>query len=263
MSHSFISWLYGKGEPLSPILFEFAEGHSLFKGASTVHKFGYNDTIGATEETIWSQGGLYVFPSIASSMNVSSDVSTDTSAGVGARSVVIQGLNADYDEVNETVTLNGLTEVATTNEFFRINRMYTETAGSADRNEGNIYIGLGGPSSGVPTTVYGKIDYTENQTLQAIYTVPRNNVAYITHYSASVGKGGQAVTVKLRATEGNTSILRTRDKFQLLQGNLPSPQIPPTTMVANSDMMFTGASASGSNDVTVSIHIIKLPHDWK
>ena len=93
-------------------------------------KFGNNPTVGDSTETIWSQGGLYSYLSAATVLKVSSSSANDTSAGTGARTVQLYGLDADYNEINEAVTLNGQTAVNTTNEFLRINRMIVRSAGT-------------------------------------------------------------------------------------------------------------------------------------
>ena len=87
-----------------------------------VYKFGQNAVVGNSMETIWQQGGLYSYPPSASTMTVSSSDVNDTSAGTGARTVLISGLNASYNEASETIILNGQTAVTTVNTYIRMNR---------------------------------------------------------------------------------------------------------------------------------------------
>ena len=72
-----------------------------------IHKFGYNPSIGTSDETVWSEGGLYVYPTSASTMYISSSSTADTAAGTGARTATVSGLDANFDEISETVSLNG------------------------------------------------------------------------------------------------------------------------------------------------------------
>jgi hypothetical protein len=81
-------------------------------------------------ETIWAEGGLYSYLTAATVLKVSSSSVNDTSAGTGARTVELSGLDADYNEISELVTLNGQTPVNTTKLFLRINRMVVRSAGS-------------------------------------------------------------------------------------------------------------------------------------
>jgi len=110
-------------------------------GHSIVHKFGQNNDIGTAKETVWDVGGLYSYLTSATALKVSSDDANDTSDGTGARTVQIYGLNSDYDEIDETITLNGQTAVNTTKLYLRIYRMVVKTAGSGDEAAGNIFAG--------------------------------------------------------------------------------------------------------------------------
>ena len=113
-------------------------------------KFGFNPDVDDSLETVWAQGGLYSYLASASVLKVSSSSTSDTSAGTGARTVELFGLDANYDEISETITLNGQTAVNTTNEFLRINRMVVKSAGTGGQNAGVIYAGTGTVTTGVP-----------------------------------------------------------------------------------------------------------------
>jgi hypothetical protein len=145
----------------------------------TLFKFGSNPVVDAALETVWSQGGIYVYPSAASVMKVSSSSNNDTALGTGARTVTVSGLDANYNELSEVVTLNGQTEVLTTNSFIRVFRSFVNTAGSGDTAAGDIYVGVGVVTAGVPATVYAKIPLGANQTLMTVWTVPAGYTAYI------------------------------------------------------------------------------------
>lgn len=141
-----------------------------------VWKFGANQSVGTTFETVWAQGGLYNYLSSAGVVNVSSSSTADTSAGTGARTVLVSGLDSNWDEATETITMTGQTLAPTTKTFIRVFRVQVITAGSGGANAGDIYVSTGTATVGVPDTatlIYAKIDAGDNQTLQAVYTVPR------------------------------------------------------------------------------------------
>jgi len=108
---------FGTSEP-----FELQAARSQISFHKTLFKYGYNPNIINVDETIWDGGGIYAYPAAAAIMYVSSSSANDTSAGTGARTVLVSGLDANYNEVEETVTLNGQTQVATTTEFLRVFR---------------------------------------------------------------------------------------------------------------------------------------------
>jgi hypothetical protein len=145
----------------------------------TLFKFGSNPVVDSSLETVWSQGGIYAYPTVSSVMKVSSSSSNDAGSGTGAQTVLVSGLDANYNEISETVVLNGQTEVLTTSSFIRVFRAFVVTAGSGATAAGNIYVGTGTVTSGVPATIYAKIPVGANQTLMAVWTVPAGYTAYV------------------------------------------------------------------------------------
>lgn len=169
-----------------PFELQISRGHVSYH--EPLFKFGANADIDSSNETVWDHGGLYSYPSSASTVFVSSSSTNDAAAGTGARTVVVVGLDADYNEITETVSLNGQTQVETTASFLRVYRAFVDSAGSGGTAAGDIYIATTGASSGVPTgTVYAKITLGENQTLMAVYTVPAGYTLYVTKGNISSG----------------------------------------------------------------------------
>ena len=160
--------------------FELQVSRGQIQGHKTLFKFGNNSDINGSLETIWSHGGLYVYPAAATAMKVSSSSANDDASGTGARTVVVSGLDQNYNEASETVELDGQTEVLTTTTFIRVFRAYVATAGSGGTAAGTIYVGTGTVTAGVPATVYAEIALGENQTTMALWTVPAGYTLYIT-----------------------------------------------------------------------------------
>jgi hypothetical protein len=152
-------------------------------------QFGINATVGTSNETIWIGSSLYTFPAAASILKVSSSSANDAAAGTGARTIQIEGLNAAYEPVVETVILNGQTEVNTTNSYLRVNKMIVLTAGSGGTSVGNIYAGTGTVTAGVPAVVVNQTGILSNESESAFYTVPAGFTAYITRWTLSSGNG--------------------------------------------------------------------------
>jgi len=157
-------------------------------GTSYIEKFGMNADVDSNKETIWDGGGIYSYISTAETVAVTSTLGTDSAAGTGARTVEIQGLDADYNVVLETLTVGGSTS---TTEFIRIFRAKVVTAGSNGINEGTISI-----TSSDTSTVLAQIgvDGTgsnaagRGQTFMALYTVPAGKTAYLTQWTVGAGK---------------------------------------------------------------------------
>lgn len=158
------------------------EGHEIR------HIFGYNpDVDSGVQETIWTAGGLYSHLASPAIMTVSSSSTSDTANGTGARSVYILGINSTGGEVNEIVTLNGQTAVNTVHTYTEIQSANVVTVGSGGKNAGNINIGTGTVTSGVPANIYGHILASENKSLMGHQTIPLGYKGYLISGNMSVG----------------------------------------------------------------------------
>ena len=226
-----------------------------------IYKFGQNSVVGDSVETIWQQGGLYSYPPSATTMTVSSSNTNDTSAGTGARTVLISGLDGDYNEISETITLNGQTAVTTTNSFLRVNRAIVLTAGSGGANAGIIYVGTGTVTTGVPANVYTTINGDgTNQSLQAFWTVPANYDAYIYQTNVSTGNSSNtpAVLKTLLVARPHGGVFNTKEVIVLTDGNHLQRYSFPITLTEKTDIEFRAesSSASVSFDVSASMSIL-------
>jgi hypothetical protein len=180
------------------------QGIQLEKGLiyknKSLFRFGTNAAVGTTQETIWDQGGLYSYLSSAATLKVSSSNANDSSSGTGARTILVEGLDSGYQEISEIVSLNGQTAVLTSKQYLRVFTLTVLTAGSGGTAAGDIYIGDGALTLGVPATVYGKISVGENKSLMAIWTVPAGHTLYLQTGTISTGteSGSQYITARLK-----------------------------------------------------------------
>jgi hypothetical protein len=116
--------------------------------------------------------------------------------------VLIVGLDENWDEVTQTVTLTGTAPVILPISLIRTYRGYN--AGSSDF-VGNIYVTTDSAplSAGVPDNavdVRAHIAIGTNQTLMCIYTVPRGKSAlFIGGYVAYANTRTSGATTSLRA----------------------------------------------------------------
>ena len=157
------------------------QGHTAFC------QFGINTNVGTSNETVWIGSNAYAFPTDAAVMKISSSSTDDDAAGTGARTVLVDGLNASYERVTEVVSLDGQTQVDTTNTYIRVNKMTVLTAGSGGTSVGNIYAGTGVAVSGVPPVVVNQTGILSNETESVFYTVPAGHTAFINAWIMSSG----------------------------------------------------------------------------
>ena len=134
-----------------------------------VHKFGANFDIDqiTTPETVWTAGGLYPWSSLATAQTIYciSTSASDTAV------LTVEGLDANYNEQTESVTLTGTTAVTTSNTFIRVFRMTYEDGANVGTITARVTSGTG--------TVVAQIDIGYAQTLMSIYTVPAGHTAYM------------------------------------------------------------------------------------
>lgn len=178
-------------------------------GLSKVNKFGRNDDLDAGTEYVWSGGGTWAAPTTARTHDIASTDANDTSAGTGARTIRVYGLDANYDLIEETVTMNGTSNVATANTYTMIYRMHLLTTGTGQTNAGTITA-----TAQTDATVTARIEVGVGQTQMAIYAVPRNTTGYIVNYYGDLGKtNAAAVTLRLKTCDienPTTGAIRTR-----------------------------------------------------
>lgn len=164
--------------------FKIAVAAGKIPGWRWFRKFGMNDAVGTGAiEDCWPPGTVRVLPATAYVASLSSDDVNDNGVtpSTGALTVTVEGLDSAYVEVSEVVTLNGAAAVTTTQTFLRLNRMSVTTAGTSERNEGNISATLNG-------VLQAYIEALEGQTHQTLYTVPAGHTWIINDYHIKVGR---------------------------------------------------------------------------
>lgn len=185
------------------------EGIHIARGgvADTIHvnKFGYNTAVGTTFEVVSDLGTNYL-PTVAGVVSIVSDDANDDDGDTGARTIEIEGLDANYNSLLETVTLNGTSAVTTTASFLRVFRMRVLTAGSSQSNEGILTASIGGNNVGRISSDDG------GQTLMAVYTIPAGYKGYLIKFQGSLSKNQEAV-YQLR-TKDNTANAAWQTKGQ-------------------------------------------------
>ena len=158
----------------------------LVKGASSIHKFGGVPAMSTgTTGTIWDKDDtLYPWsafdtPGILTIATFAAN-GTSSTADTG-KQVTIFGLDENYNEVSETITISGASGTGT-KTFARVYRAFlTDTVSNVTQ----IRI-----SRGATEVLRIQIDLA--QTLMAIYTVPAGYNGYLCQGVASIEYGGDA-----------------------------------------------------------------------
>jgi len=242
-----------------PIDFFVELGLGKIVGAQTIHKFGKNpdiDTV-STPEHIWAPGGLYTFPTTTETLDiVSNDVNDDGSpAGTGAHTVLIEGLDASYNEISETVTLNGITTVTTATAFFRVNRARVKAAGSTGANVGTISC-----QNTTSAVVLFNILPGINSTQLGLYTAPANHKILIPElklYNSRAGASSAEVGLYRRKFG---EVFALEDTYNVVD-SAPTivPYKPYFELFEKEDMIFKVESVTANNtQISCGFDIIHL-----
>ena len=159
--------------------FDLQVGRGMISGHQPVQIFGYSTLVGSTAlgplwEGLTISGGAYTYPSSAGVVVLLSG-SGATDAGL---IIQVQGLDANYGLLSESVTLNASGTATTTNSFFRINSLFI-TNGT---NAGTI-------TAKIATVLYAQINAGVGQSQASIYTVPSGYSFYLDYIQANASIG--------------------------------------------------------------------------
>lgn len=147
--------------------------------------------------TPWELASNYTFPPAASTMSLVSTSTSDT-----AVTVLILGLDSNYNEISETKTLTGTAAITTTNSYFRINDLIIISGNAV----GDITLSVG-------ASVYAKIIAGTGRDQKAVYTVPAGYCFFLTRIDAfcTDANGGKAARFRNFLTSSNGRELRVAD----------------------------------------------------
>jgi hypothetical protein len=136
--------------------------------------FGFNTAIGTNFIAAWELNSAYVYPNALLAMTAVSSSASDT-----AVTILILGLDGNYDRKSATVTLTGTTPV-NIGEFFRINDVITLSGNAV----GNVTIANGG-------VTYARMDAGTGKNQASIFTVPAGFEFYLYRIDAFCASASQ------------------------------------------------------------------------
>jgi hypothetical protein len=218
----------------------------VISGNYMTYIFGRNPDVDAAED-IWAGGGDYTgFPTgAAETLSVFSSSLLDTAAGTGARTVLVEGLDASYNLQSEIITLNGIVAVVSVGTYTRMFRMTVLTAGTGTTNAGTITC----RHTTTVADVFSVMPIGVSVTQVAGYTIPLGKTGYIINYGACLLDTVSVrveCAIKIRPFGGAIQIIRP---FSMNGGNpvaIPifgGIQLPPKTDVIMRALSTTAVNA--------------------
>lgn len=151
-----------------PFELQIARGQISYHSVRNI--FGFATGIGTSFTTPWELANTNSLPliSTAAQLDIASSDAADTT-----QVIKVIGLDADYNEISENVSLNGTTTVTTTNSYKAINDLITISGNCA----GNVTAKIG-------ATVYAQITAGAGKNQAAIFTVPAGHSFYLARIDA-------------------------------------------------------------------------------
>lgn len=224
----------------------------LVKGVTSRHIFGAVPQMSiAATGSIWEVNDT-IYPWDAFSAN--GEILTVPSVDVGdnGKFLTIYGLDAEYNEIQETLVLSSSSATSTNNSFLRINDCIYSDNGV--ENTGIITIRTGGAGG----TIVGEIDVGKSQTYNATYTVPAGYTGYVMQGVCTCESGGDAsVDFKARQTQLGDLHFRTGHTFEITAGGeYRYPFTVPMRVTEKSDLDVVASVRTNNSRVTVGYDII-------
>ena len=216
-------------------------------GHSTLNIYGYQSAVGTSFIPVWENAADYTFPVSATVMYLSGS-NGDTAT------ITINGLDANYNIISESVVLNGSTPVATTKSYLRINGMFV-SVGSATNPAGAVYLKNSGG-----TVTYAQINAGVGRTQSAIYTVPAGYTFFLQRVAIYTSlNGNDYVTYRNKTISSNGVVQLTQQApFAMSYDAL---RVMPRPFLEKTDIQLQCKVQTGSGSVAVAQegYLIKGP----
>lgn len=152
---------------------------------STVNIYGFQVAVTTTNIPVWEVAGAYAYPAAATTMNLVSSV--NTGGDLSGTTILIQGLDANYAVISETLALTGTTVAVTTNSYLRITSMSVASVTGGTSPTGTITL-----KDLTNTTTYAQINPSIGRSQMAIYTVPAGYTFYLSRIDAYTSANGSS-----------------------------------------------------------------------
>ena len=226
---------------------------------SVVHKFGANADVGGTAEDIWTPGGVYPWPEAAETIRIKvGGNAADDAAGVGAQSVMVEGLDTGFNPISELIVTAGASaSTATTALFRRIFRAYVVDVGAYGvANTGVIQI-----ENTTSTDVIAYIGAGLGQTEMTHYTIGAGQKGYLLGIEATVDTNQSAdlrMWQREDADDATTPFTAKRlvTRFLALATAADRVVRAPIEFVAKTDIWIDGTSGGASSLVAASYDLV-------
>ena len=198
------------------------------------------------------------YPVAAVSMSVASTSANDAAGGTGAITMRVDGLDENFAEIYETITITGTTPVVLNGLYFRINRMSAMTAGASATNEGDIYIAASTDTftDGVPTTPYNVMTAMAGHATSGIYTVPAETKAIAVSIAYTCGEVDEVTAGVERCAASESVWHRVLDIYASSGSSMGTAVMAAANLPAGTDVRIRARSSISYGTMRMNIGIV-------
>lgn len=223
----------------------FQVGRGTVVGASLKSFTGFTSAVGATFQPMW-EDGTYTFPTSAERLTLRSTSNSDTNV-----SVFIDGLDADYNPLTETIVLSsGTAGVTTVNSYYRVNGISLTRTPMA---VGRITIGNASPLA--------FIEAGTDRSAMTVFSVPNGYTfflervnAYCTYVVNTAGNNNVPINVFYRSNTVNNG-LRNVILVSPFYSNYTSLRVSPRGYPQKTDCLWECRSESDTYKPSVGLQV--------
>ncbi len=232
------------GAPASTTLFgefgafELQVARGQIAGHRTLNIYGYQPAVLTSFIPVWENAADYVYPVAATKMNLAGS-NGDTA------SILIQGLDANYLEISETLVLTGTTPVQTVNSYLRINGMQV-TAGSATNPAGVVTL-----KNLTNTVTYSQINAGVGRTQAAIYTVPAGFTFYLSRIDVNTSLNGSNFATYQNKTISTNGVVTLTQQAPFAI-NYHTQRVMPRAFVEKTDIQLQCKVNANNGAISIS-----------
>ena len=223
-----------------PVDLQIARGQ--ITGHSTVNIYGFQVSVTTTNIPIWESASAYTYPVAATAMNLASTV--NTGSDLSGTTILIQGLDANYNPISETLALTGTTVAVTTKSYFRINSLQV-TAGAPT---GTITL-----KNLANSVTYAHINPSLGRSQMAIYTVPAGFTFYLSRVDAyTSANGSTADWVQYRNVATTASGVTTLSQQAPFSNNYHAQRVMPRPFAEKTDIQLQAKTSANTYAVSIA-----------
>jgi hypothetical protein len=227
--------------------FDLQVARGQITGHSTVNIYGYGAAITTSTIPAWENATAYTFPAAATTMNLVSTVNTGGDK-TGTR-ILIQGLDANYVAISESLTLNGTTVVVTTKSYLRINSISVASVTAGAAPTGVITL-----KDLTNTTTYAQIAASFGRSQMSIYTVPAGNTFYLSRingYTSANGSSADFVTYS-NTTYSSTGVVQYTQQAPFTN-SYQSQRVMPRGFAEKTDIVLRFKTSANTYVVSIAL----------